>query len=140
MRLAATPCEAWKATLGCGHTARLRRPPHPRRAGHRSREQGRGWRGPTACLAAPRPPPPQPCAGIRLRLRTSAGPATTSARQRGGRGRWRAARPCTPERREGSEGRTHRRGGRGRRLQRLALRAAQREIGERGRDREIEER
>ena len=43
---------AWKAALGCGRAACPRRPPRPRRAGHRPREQGRGWRGPAACLAA----------------------------------------------------------------------------------------
>jgi len=37
---------AWKAALGCGRAACPRRPPRPRRAGHRPREQGRGRRGP----------------------------------------------------------------------------------------------
>ena len=35
---------AWKAALGCGRAACPHRPPRPRRAGHRPREQGRGGR------------------------------------------------------------------------------------------------
>ncbi|KAG2580159.1 hypothetical protein PVAP13_6NG320468 [Panicum virgatum] len=85
-----TPAPAAPASapaLGCGRAARPHRPPCPRRAGHRPREQGRrGAEIPAACLAAPRPQPrpasPRPIPGHGPPCRASSPAATALAWRR----------------------------------------------------------